>query len=66
MLTEKLTKTVSGLLFLYRFDISIEADLIEEVRVYGYNNLPVTEPVGSLALRAQPEIVLHWLQWSII
>ncbi|MCB0386976.1 MAG: phenylalanine--tRNA ligase subunit beta, partial [Bdellovibrionales bacterium] len=59
MPTEKLTKdgirvAVPG----HRFDISIEADLIEEVgRVYGYNNLPVTEPVGSLALRAQPEIV---------
>ncbi|PID43087.1 MAG: phenylalanine--tRNA ligase subunit beta [Proteobacteria bacterium] len=35
----------------HRFDISIEADLIEEVgRIFGYNNLPVTEPVGSLSL----------------
>ena len=34
----------------YRFDISISADLVEEIaRVYGYNNLPVrglTVPVG--------------------
>ena len=28
----------------YRFDISIEADLLEELaRIYGYNNLPTTE-----------------------
>jgi len=40
----------------YRFDISIEADLIEEVgRIYGYNNLPVTKPVGKLSLVAQNE-----------
>ncbi|UZE97463.1 phenylalanine--tRNA ligase subunit beta [Alkalimarinus alittae] len=42
----------------YRFDISIEADLIEEVgRIYGYNNLPVTKPVGSLALRPNDESI---------
>ncbi len=34
-----------------RFDISIEADLIEElVRVYGYNNVPSRKPVGELAM----------------
>jgi len=42
----------------YRFDISIEADLIEEIgRIYGYNNLPVTTPVGSLVLKPQDEAV---------
>ncbi|MFL1483510.1 phenylalanine--tRNA ligase subunit beta [Marinobacter sp. LN3S78] len=42
----------------YRPDIGIEEDLIEEVgRVYGYNNLPVTEPVGSLAMRPAKEAV---------
>ncbi|OEY66984.1 phenylalanine--tRNA ligase subunit beta [Marinobacter sp. X15-166B] len=42
----------------YRPDLSIEVDLIEEVgRVYGYDNLPVTEPVGALALRADSEAV---------
>lgn len=42
----------------YRPDISIEEDLIEEVgRIYGYNNLPVTEPVGSLAMRPVKEAV---------
>ena len=40
----------------YRPDISIEEDLIEEVgRIHGYNNLPVTEPVGSLAMRPAKE-----------
>jgi len=40
----------------FRPDITIEVDLIEEIgRIYGYNNLPVTEPVGSLGLRNQPE-----------
>lgn len=40
----------------FRPDISIEEDLIEEVgRIYGYNNLPVTEPIGSLGLRVNDE-----------
>ncbi|MBE0485461.1 phenylalanine--tRNA ligase subunit beta [Marinobacter sp.] len=42
----------------FRPDISIEEDLIEEVgRIYGYNNLPVTEPTGSLGLRVRDEAV---------
>ncbi|KPP97899.1 phenylalanine--tRNA ligase subunit beta [Marinobacter sp. HL-58] len=42
----------------FRPDISIEEDLIEEIgRIYGYNNLPVTEPTGSLGLRVQEEAV---------
>ncbi|MEP3561983.1 MAG: phenylalanine--tRNA ligase subunit beta [Marinobacter sp.] len=40
----------------FRPDISIEEDLIEEVgRIYGYNNLPVTEPTGSLGLSVREE-----------
>ncbi|MEY3017156.1 MAG: phenylalanine--tRNA ligase subunit beta [Pseudomonadota bacterium] len=40
----------------YRFDISIEADLLEELaRIYGYNNLPVTTLGARLALQAKPE-----------
>lgn len=40
----------------YRFDISIEADLIEELaRVYGYNNLPVRVPNASLPFKADCE-----------
>lgn len=40
----------------YRFDISIEADLIEELaRVYGYNNLPVKVPTAELNMIADDE-----------
>lgn len=40
----------------YRFDISIEPDLIEEVgRIYGYNNLPTTTTQGGLSLIADDE-----------
>jgi phenylalanyl-tRNA synthetase beta chain len=57
---EKLTK--DGLLIKvpsWRFDIGIEVDLIEEVgRVYGYNNLPVTEPLARVGLRQRPEVVV--------
>lgn len=42
----------------YRFDISIEADLIEEVaRVYGYDNLPVKSPTMALGIEARPEAI---------
>ena len=35
----------------YRFDISIEEDLIEEIaRVYGYNNIPNVAPKATLAM----------------
>ncbi|HLB47847.1 MAG TPA: phenylalanine--tRNA ligase subunit beta [Anaerolineales bacterium] len=40
----------------YRFDIGIEADLIEEVaRLYGYSRLPFSMPQARLALVPQPE-----------
>ncbi|CAM3697889.1 phenylalanine--tRNA ligase subunit beta [Parendozoicomonas haliclonae] len=36
----------------WRFDISIEEDLVEEVgRIYGYNNLPNTMPLAELRLQ---------------
>lgn len=42
----------------WRFDISIEADLIEELaRVHGYDNMPVTVPTARLALPQEPEAV---------
>ncbi|GHD44467.1 phenylalanyl-tRNA synthetase beta subunit [Marinobacter persicus] len=42
----------------FRPDLAIEEDLIEEVgRIYGYNNLPVTEPVGSLGLSVREEAI---------
>ena len=43
----------------HRFDIAIEADLIEEVcRIYGYNNIPVTKPTVRLPL-AQVDLLQH-------
>lgn len=40
----------------FRPDLTIEVDLIEEVgRIYGYNNLPVTQAFGSLEMRPQAE-----------
>lgn len=41
---------------LYRFDMNIEEDLIEEVaRVYGYNNIPNQAPIASLQIRESNE-----------
>ena len=40
----------------YRFDISIEPDLIEEIgRIYGYDNLPKTSALGEISLKADDE-----------
>lgn len=40
----------------YRFDIEIEADLIEEiVRLHGYDNIPAKVPAGPLMMLAQVE-----------
>lgn len=40
----------------YRFDISIEEDLIEEVaRVYGYNAIPEVSPMARLSMLSRPE-----------
>lgn len=40
----------------YRFDISIEADLIEELaRVYGFDQLPITKPLVRMNLSPSPE-----------
>ena len=53
----------------WRFDIAIEADLIEEVaRVYGYNNLPSTQPTGSMTIASQPEkkIPLSSLRYQLV
>ena len=39
----------------HRFDISQEADLVEEVcRIYGYNNIPVRTPTVDLSLPEVP------------
>lgn len=40
----------------HRFDIAIEADLIEEIsRIYGYNTVPVSTPVTNLVMQHAPE-----------
>jgi len=40
----------------FRFDIEIEADLLEEVvRVYGYNNIPRTKPSYHSTIQSSPE-----------
>ena len=40
----------------FRFDIQLEADLLEElVRIYGYNNIPRTQPAYQSAIEARPE-----------
>ncbi len=44
----------------YRFDITIEEDLIEEVaRLHGYDHIPVTPPVAALNMLVAPEHKLH-------
>lgn len=41
---------------LYRFDLTIEEDLIEEVvRVIGYNQLPTSPPMAPIRPRLRPE-----------
>jgi phenylalanyl-tRNA synthetase beta chain len=41
----------------YRFDISIEADLLEELaRVYGYNRLPTRSLAAPLDIEPHPEV----------
>jgi phenylalanyl-tRNA synthetase beta chain len=56
------TETAAGWTFSvpsYRFDISIEEDLLEELaRVYGYNRLPTTSLTASLSLQPQTETLL--------
>jgi len=43
----------------FRFDMEIEEDLIEELaRIYGYNNLPLDRPSAPLMLQPLPETVV--------
>lgn len=52
----------------YRFDISIEEDLIEEIaRVYGYNNIPTIAPRAHLRMQRHNEsnVSLRDLQQSL-
>jgi phenylalanyl-tRNA synthetase beta chain len=44
----------------YRFDISIEEDLIEEIaRLHGYDQIPANAPVANLLMLSAPEARLH-------
>jgi len=44
----------------YRFDISIESDLLEELaRVYGYNNLPITSMAVPMIIETDDEATLN-------
>jgi len=43
----------------HRFDIAIEADLIEEIaRIYGYNNMPAIKSKGEMTMNPAPENML--------
>src|SRR5690554_48332 len=53
----------------YRFDLTIEVDLIEEIaRVYGYNNLPVHTPTAQLPIPpiAEARLTLQQLRRHLI
>jgi phenylalanyl-tRNA synthetase beta chain len=51
--------TWSAIVPSYRFDISIEEDLIEEVaRVFGYNNIPNVAPTAKLTMNDHQEALL--------
>jgi phenylalanyl-tRNA synthetase beta chain len=40
----------------YRFDITIEEDLIEEIaRLHGYDHIPATSPIAALNMLSAPE-----------
>ncbi|MDI1308489.1 MAG: phenylalanine--tRNA ligase subunit beta [Methylotenera sp.] len=44
----------------YRFDISIEEDLIEEIaRLHGYDHIPAIAPLANLLMLSAPEARLH-------
>lgn len=44
----------------FRFDITIEEDLIEEIaRLHGYDHIPATPPVATLGMLDAPEAKCH-------
>jgi phenylalanyl-tRNA synthetase beta chain len=52
----------------YRFDLTLEEDLIEEVaRIWGFERLPARPPLARAAMRSRPETLasLHSLRQSI-
>ena len=51
----------------FRFDISLEADLIEELaRIHGYNHLPSLKPQSDLTMYPQPRVTVNDLQAVLV
>ncbi len=51
----------------YRFDCTLEADLIEEIaRVYGYNRIHNRQPLAWLTMSSQPAVTLEQLQATLV
>ena len=53
----------------YRFDVSIEADLIEELaRIYGYNNIPETRGIGRqlLSPTIEAQVPLRRIRYQLV
>ncbi|MDH5693279.1 MAG: phenylalanine--tRNA ligase subunit beta [Gammaproteobacteria bacterium] len=53
----------------HRFDVVIEADLIEEIgRVYGYNRIPMLLPLGDLTIAPRPEgkVTVHRIRSLLV
>lgn len=49
----------------HRFDLAIEADLLEELaRVYGYDNLPVEPPLAPMTFTLKPESHVGEMQFK--
>ena len=58
-ITNKTDESISVGVPSFRFDVTLEADLIEEiVRIYGYNKVPSTFQFGAQALVSKPEALV--------
>ena len=58
-ITNKNDESISVGVPSFRFDVTLEADLIEEiVRIYGYNKVPSTFQFGAQALVSKPEALV--------
>ncbi len=51
----------------FRFDIGLEADLVEEVaRIWGYGEVPATRPRAELAMGPRPEARVAPARWRAL
>ena len=58
-ITNKNDESISVGVPSFRFDVTLEADLIEEiVRIYGYNKVPSTFRFGAQSLASKPEALV--------